>query len=207
MEVAKLSALRYSTSLGPEHARNHMLVDLASQGRRVLELGCADGFISKHLAERCCSVTGVEIDAEAAERARQWCANVVVCDLNLPDWHSTVGRDFDTIICGDVLEHLVDPWRALRDLRKLLAANGRVIICLPNVAQYRVRRNLLKGKFSYQPTGIMDVTHLRFFTIATAREMIEQCGYRITAFHPIVGGTITRPFRLLLPGLFAAQMM
>jgi 2-polyprenyl-3-methyl-5-hydroxy-6-metoxy-1,4-benzoquinol methylase len=207
MELSKLSALRYSTPLGDKHSRNHQLVDLAAQGHRILELGCADGFISKHLAERGCTVTGIEIDSEAAAQAKEWCEQVLVRDLNQGGWSETLAKTYDTVVCGDVLEHLVDPWSTLREILKVLIPGGRVIVCLPNIANYRVRRNLLKGKFSYQSTGILDVTHLRFFTIATARELIERSGFRVISFHPIVGGTFTRTFRLWFPGMFAAQLM
>src|SRR5690349_23499036 len=98
---SRLSALRYSREhdqvLGNKYERNRIFVDLASQGKRILELGCADGFISRHLTERGCRVTGVEIDSEAAEQAKKWCDKVVNQDLNDPGWLQQVGADFDTI--------------------------------------------------------------------------------------------------------------
>jgi 2-polyprenyl-3-methyl-5-hydroxy-6-metoxy-1,4-benzoquinol methylase len=207
MNTANLTAMRYHTALGEKHARNHIFVDLAAQGSRILELGCADGFISKHLVKRGCIVTGVEVDAEAAEHAKKWCEKVFVCDLNRPGWSGTLGRDFDTVLCGDVLEHLVDPWSTLREISKVLTKERRVIISLPNIANLRIRLNLLMGRFNYQPGGILDITHLRFFTLKTARELIEESGYRIVSFHPVVGGRVTRPIRLLFPRLFAGQMI
>jgi O-antigen biosynthesis protein len=206
MLPADLSALRYRTRLD-QSERNQLFLSWATQGRRVLELGCADGFISQYLVERGCSVTGIEIDVEAAKRARQWCDQVLTCDLNLPTWTEMVGDDFDTVLCGDVLEHLADPWTVLRQISKVLAKNGRIVISLPNVANLRVRLMLLGGKFRYEEHGILDITHLRFFTLKTARELIEQSGYRIVFSSPIVGGGITRPIRSLFPGLFAVQML
>jgi len=206
------SALRYSYNyeavLDNPHGRNRIFIDLASQGRKVLELGCADGFISRHLQERGCHVTGVEVDSEAAERARQWCEQVVVYNLNRPDWIEQVGRDFDTVLCGDVLEHLVNPELALHQIHQVLAPQGRIIICVPNIAHLRVRLKLLSGKFDYESTGILDVTHLRFFTYKTARALIERAGYKIVSYHPCVGGGImTRRFRRIFHKLFAVSMM
>jgi len=207
-----LSASRYSVDhdavLGGKGSRNRICIDLASQGKRVLELGCADGFISRHLQERGCQVTAIEIDAQAAERARPWCERVEVYDLNRADWTDRVGRGFDTVLCGDVLEHLARPDLALRQIHKVLPPQGRVIICLPNVAHIRIRLNLLVGRFAYEPTGIMDTTHLRFFTMNTAQKLIEDSGYRILSRTAIVGGgTVTHALRLLFPGLFAVQMI
>ena len=207
MDTANLSALRYRTALGDKHSRNHIFVGLAAQGSRILELGCADGFISEHLVERGCTVTGVEADVQAAEYAKKWCERVIVCDLNRPGWLSTVGRDFDTVLCGDVLEHLANPWSTLREISQVLTPKGRVIISLPNIANLRMRLNLLMGRFDYQTGGILDITHLRFFTLKTARALVEESGYRIVSFYPVVGGKLTRPLRLLFPKLFAVQMI
>jgi SAM-dependent methyltransferase len=207
-----LSALRYSMPheavLGNKYSRHRIFIDLACQGKRILELGCADGYISRHLKERGCRITGVEIDAEAAERARPWCEKVVVADLNRADWIEQVGGGFDTILCGDVLEHLAQPEVALWHIHRLLAPGGRVIICLPNIAHIRVRLRLLFGKFDYDSAGIMDVTHLRFYTYKTARELIERTGFRIISYHPLVGGGApTHWLRVLFHKLFAGSIM
>jgi 2-polyprenyl-3-methyl-5-hydroxy-6-metoxy-1,4-benzoquinol methylase len=186
--------------------RNLVFVNLAAQGRRILEFGCSTGFLSRHLVDRGCNVTGVEIDAEAAEKARQWCEKVHVIDLNRPDWANGFSRDYDTILFGDVLEHLMSPASVLRRASDLLLPNGRVIICLPNIAHWTVRVSLLRGKFEYTSTGFLDVTHLRFYTPETARKLIEDSGYRILSTHPILGGgKISGWIRRLFPGLFTAQ--
>jgi len=206
MRLTDLSALRYRGPL-EQSERNQVFLGLAVQGRRILELGCADGFISQYLVQHGCSVTAVEIDSEAADRAKKWCDQVFICDLNDGAWIKMVGKGFDTVLCGDVLEHLTDPWTVLRQISSVVNQDGRVVISLPNVANIRVRLGLLAGKFDYEQHGILDVTHLRFFTPSTARELIEQAGYRISFSHPIVGGGFTRRIRLLLPGLFAVQML
>jgi 2-polyprenyl-3-methyl-5-hydroxy-6-metoxy-1,4-benzoquinol methylase len=207
--TATLKTERYEHALlGEGPNRNRVFVDLAAQGRRILEFGCATGFLSRHLVERGCKVTGVEIDAEAAEKARNWCERVLVADLNRPDWADGLSRDYDTILFGDVLEHLVNPENALRRASEFLVPNGRVIICLPNIAHWTIRASLLMGKFEYTPTGILDVTHLRFFTPKTARKLIEDAGYRVISTHPILGGgKIGGQVRRLFPGLFTKQII
>lgn len=203
-----LSATRYATPLGDRHSRNYVFVELAAQGHRILEFGCATGFISRHLTERGCEVTGVEVDPVAAEEARQWCKKVVVADLNRHDWVEEVGSGYDTVLFGDVLEHLLHPEETLRNAARVLAPRGRVIVSLPNIAHLSVRAGLLRGKFQYESTGILDITHLRFFTADTARRFIEDSGYRILSSRFFVGGgALGRRLRLLAPGLFARQMM
>ncbi len=210
--AARLSALRYSVAhdevLRDKYSRHRNLVELACQGKKILELGCAAGYITRHLKERGCNVTAIEVDGEAAECAQPWCDKLIVHDLNQPGWVQEAGGGFDTVLCGDVLEHLVQPETVLRQIKDLLVPGGRVIICLPNIAHIRVRLRLLFGKFEYAPAGIMDVTHLRFYTYKTARELIEGCGFRIVSYHPQVGGgPLTRWLRLAFHTLFAGGMM
>jgi 2-polyprenyl-3-methyl-5-hydroxy-6-metoxy-1,4-benzoquinol methylase len=200
-----LKAARYETSVVHD-IRNRIFLDLAAQGRHILECGCSTGFLSRHLVERGCTVTGLEIDPEAAEKARQWCEKVHVIDLNERDWADELSGNYDTILFGDVLEHLVDPESVLHRTSDLLAPNGRVIICLPNIAYWKIRVSLLRGKFEYTSMGILDVTHLRFFTPETGRKLIEDAGYRITSTYPILGsGKFGNQIRRLLPGLFTVQ--
>jgi 2-polyprenyl-3-methyl-5-hydroxy-6-metoxy-1,4-benzoquinol methylase len=206
--ASTLSATRYATPLGDKFSRNHVFVEVAAQGHRILEFGCANGFISRHLTERGCRVTGVEVDEEAAGQARQWCEKVVVTDLNKHEWVEQVGYDFDTILFGDVLEHLLHPEETLHNASRVLAPQGRVIISLPNIAHWTVRRSLLFGRFEYESAGLLDITHRRFFTPASARKFIEEAGYRIESTQFFVnGGALGRRIRLLAPNLFATQMM
>jgi O-antigen biosynthesis protein len=203
--ASTLSAARYENSVIAE-GRNRVFLDLAAQGQKILEFGCSTGFLSRHLVERGCKVTGVEIEAEAAEKARQWCDQVFVADLNKPDWADGFSRNYDTILFGDVLEHLVDPTRVLRQAAELLLPDGRVVISLPNIAYWKIRASLLMGKFEYTSVGILDVTHLRFFTPATARRLIEESGYRLISTHPILSkGKLGGQIRRLFPGLFTMQ--
>lgn len=200
----KLSAERYENPA--MEGRNRIFVDLAAQGKSILEFGCSTGFLSRHLVERGCKVTGIEIDAGAAKKARQWCERVLERDLNLENWADGLSREYDTILFGDVLEHLVNPAKVLSRASDLLLPNGRVIICIPNIAYWKIRVNLLRGKFEYTSAGILDVTHLRFYTPETAWQLIEESGYRIIAKHPLLGhGKIGNRIRRLFPGLFTIQ--
>jgi 2-polyprenyl-3-methyl-5-hydroxy-6-metoxy-1,4-benzoquinol methylase len=123
-------------------------------------------------------------------------------------------RGFDVVLLGDVLEHLVMPDATLVQLKEVLAADGALVISLPNVVHWVTRLKILLGRFNYEPWGTLDHTHLRFFTTKTARALIEAAGYRITRFHPVIGGGMARYARPawqqlahLAPGLFAYQML
>jgi 2-polyprenyl-3-methyl-5-hydroxy-6-metoxy-1,4-benzoquinol methylase len=148
-------------------------------GRRnldVLDVGCGFATTSQHIETRGNRVTGIESSAEAVAVARTRVSEVIHADLQN---HPLAGRRFDVIIFADVLEHLAWPIGVLRSYLDLLKEGGSVIVSLPNVGLWSVRLNLLLGRFHYEETGVLDRTHLRFFTRRTAREMIESTGLKI----------------------------
>ena len=169
--------------LAPSHA---LLLEAVPPGSRVLDVGCAEGYLAAALVERGCTVVGVEFDARAAEAARAVCERVVSGDVEDPDVRGDVDGEFDRILCGDVLEHLRDPGALLRWAATLLARDGRAVVSLPNIAHWTARRELLRGRFPQADHGLFDRTHLRFFTRATARELVEGAGLGVEheAFAP-----------------------
>jgi SAM-dependent methyltransferase len=198
------------------YSRTWQLLEWVGTGKRVLELGCSTGFMTKYLTEkRACRVVAIEVDPEAAAQAGQWCGDVLVRSLDSADWATGLSpRAFDVVLLGDVLEHLVDPPRLLNELKPLLAADAKLVISLPNVVHWVTRLKLLFGRFDYEPGGTLDHTHLRFYTVPTARKLIENAGYRITRFHAAFGGRLTGHARPVwqalathIPGLFAFQLL
>jgi 2-polyprenyl-3-methyl-5-hydroxy-6-metoxy-1,4-benzoquinol methylase len=156
------------------------------EGSRVLDLGCSVGQLARHLVDRGCTVVGVELDTAAAARAEQWCEAVHPADLDLVELAPLLGDDrFDAIVCADVIEHLRDPARLLREALPLLAPGGVLVATVPNIAHGSVRLALLTGRFEYADLGIMDRTHLRFFTRATLTELLRICGYRVRSIDPL----------------------
>lgn len=204
-----------STFRYDKYDRTEILLDWVGPRKRVLELGCSAGYISRRLTQRGCSVTGVETDSAAAKQAQEYCREVHVLDLNTPEWVGTLAeRAFDVVLLADVLEHLVDPRRVLREIDTVLDTDGSVVISLPNVVHWMTRGKILLGQFNYESIGTLDHTHLRFFTVKTARELIESAGYRVIQFHPSIGGRMcghARPLWQVLaksmPGLFAYQLL
>lgn len=146
---------------------------------KVLDVGCATGATGEFLRARHGSqVTGIELDAGMAEIARNKLLAVHVADLNRTSLAELLpGERYDLILFGDVLEHLVDPWAALRDARSLLNERGIIVASLPNVAHYSTLINLaLFRRWPYRERGIHDRTHLRFFTRKNLLELYAQAG-------------------------------
>jgi 2-polyprenyl-3-methyl-5-hydroxy-6-metoxy-1,4-benzoquinol methylase len=168
----------FSDAPGSTH---NLVVDLVPPKSRVLEFGCATGYMSEVLASRRgCSVVGIEVAPAAAEVARGRCEKVLVGDAETMDLSEALGRDrFDAILFADVLEHLRDPAALLKAVRPFLAKGGSVIASIPNIAHGSVRLALLHGEFRYRELGLLDNTHLRFFTRESVQDLFEESGYLI----------------------------
>jgi 2-polyprenyl-3-methyl-5-hydroxy-6-metoxy-1,4-benzoquinol methylase len=149
----------------------------------VLDLGCWDGRLARMLAERGKRVRGVERDAAAAERARARGVDVVTADLEAPGWERALGGErFEAVVLADVVEHVRDPGALLRVVRDaLLAPGGTAVLSVPNVAHGSVRLSLLLGDFDATETGLLDATHLRFFTRRSLLALLRDAGFRADA--------------------------
>jgi 2-polyprenyl-3-methyl-5-hydroxy-6-metoxy-1,4-benzoquinol methylase len=148
---------------------------------RVLDVGCAEGAGADVMRGfGATQLAGIEIDATFAAAASERYDEVV--HGSVPEDLSWADRTFDTILCYDVLEHLYDPWSALRRLARLLEPGGQIHVSIPNARHKNVWLPLvLNGTFRYARAGLLDVTHLRFFTRRDAVRMLEAAGLRIVA--------------------------
>ncbi len=170
---------RYRTAVDPRvrNSSQVLALELAGDDKDVLDLGCASGDLARALAERGCRVRGVEIDPAAAEEARPDLVQLVVGDLTEIDLEAEFGREsVDVIVLGDVLEHLADPVDVVRRALPVLRPDGEVIISVPNVAHGSLRLALLQGRWRYTPTGLLDSTHLRFFTRESFQRLLSEVG-------------------------------
>ena len=172
-------AFTYDRPVDPDNPNSShaSVLDIVGFNQRVLEVGCATGHVTKALTERGCTVVGIEGDADAAAVAEKWAERVVVGDLDAGTlWSELEGEQFDAVTFGDVLEHLRDPLVALRAAVRLLKPSGVVAISVPNVAHGDVRMALLLGDFPYSEIGLLDRTHLRFFTKRGLWDLVRQSG-------------------------------
>ena len=161
---------------------------LAGVGKRVLELGSGPGVITRLLKANECRVTALELDGNAIEIVSQYCETVYPCDLNDPEWPTKLAgaAKFDVVVAGDVLEHLYDPWATLRNLLPLLADDGCVVVSLPHIGHNAVIACLLLGDFEYQPWGLLDKTHIRFFGIKNIQALFNDAGFKIVEVDYVV---------------------
>ena len=175
--TASYDALVARDGLSDSH---RLLVEAVPHGSRVLDVGCAGGYLAAALREeRGASVLGVEPDPVAAEAARRRGVEVVTGAVDDPAVLAGLRGPFDAVVCGDVLEHVVDPWASLAAVAGLLRPGGRAVVSLPNAAHWTVRRALLRGRFPREDHGLFDRTHLRWFTREDARALVTGAGLEI----------------------------
>jgi len=154
----------------------------AGAGKKALDVGAAEGYLAEILTARGFEVTCLERDPGLAAAAAGKCRRVVVADLEreLP----TLDGPFAVIVCGDILEHLSDPARVLASLTQHLGGDGLVIVSVPNVAHLWVRLQVLLGRFEYADRGILDRTHLRFFTRNSLLRLLAESKLEVIALVP-----------------------
>lgn len=176
---------RYEYGFDPDRA-NHTAASVfrfaREGGVRVLDLGSGPGIVSGALAEQVDKdVTCVDIESDHLEAASErGVQRTILSDLTSSEWLDQVaGEAFDVIILADVLEHLVEPGELLRQLRRadLVAERGFLVISIPNAAHISIIGALAAGDFPYRPTGLLDETHLRFFTLKSMRRLLEAHGF------------------------------
>ncbi len=150
----------------------------------ILEFGCHTGLLARLLSEdKNCYVDGIEGNTIALNKAKKWINKAYCLDIedikNYPD----IDKQYDYIIFSHVLEHLRNPHEVLKKSQDYLKNDGYVIIGLPNVSNIIQRLDMLKGKFEYTETGIMDSTHYTMFNYYTAIKMINECGFNIEEYN------------------------
>lgn len=154
-----------------------IMLELVGRNRDVLDVGCASGELARAMRRRGCRVSGIEGDAVAAEAAQSELEFLVVGDLEEMDLADALeGRTFDVIVFGDVLEHLRDPTAVLRQAPGIVRPGGSVVLSIPNIAHASVRLALLRGDFTYRPLGLLDETHVRFFTRSSVLALLDEAG-------------------------------
>lgn len=181
MNVEKHHVYEYAVDLDGKTAPVYV-IHLVGKSKRVLEVGCGPGSITKILAqEGQCRVTGLELDPEAIKKATPYCDTVIQADLNSPEWPRLLDgmERFDVVVAADVLEHLYDPWVALKRMVPFISPDGYLVISLPHVGHAAVASCLINSDFEYRDWGLLDRTHIRFFGLKNIEALFAQAGLKI----------------------------
>ena len=159
--------------------RHDLIPLIPDDANCILEVGCAEGLTGNELKKKKgVFVAGIEFNQIAAEKARKVLDDVITGDVETMDLPYATSS-FDCVIFADVLEHLVNPLDALNKVNKVLKDNGSIILSIPNVQFFGVVNHLVEGNWTYQKEGILDETHLRFFTFKEIKKLIENAGLYI----------------------------
>lgn len=203
---------RYAIDEPPRGDRRSLL-ERVPEGASVLDVGCWAGAVGRFLIEhRATTVDGIEPEEAMAALASRFYRNVFVGTIE--DYLASQRQFYDRLLLLDVLEHLAEPSDSLMRCTDLLNADGRALVSVPNVAHWSVRKDLLLGRWRYQEYGILDRTHLRFFTLDSAAELLVAAGWEITwrSVSPGQPPLFSLPERWLgalkrWPSLFAVQAL
>lgn len=207
------------------YSSHYYAAQMTGMNHEVLDIGCGQGFFAAELAKRGNRVTGIDNLPSAAVPSLDQYVSANLDHGLAPALEQLEGKRFDRVLLLDVLEHLERPDQILEQCRNFLKPDGRLVVSLPNVANITVRLSLLLGRFDYQARGILDRTHLRFFTRKTARRLLEDNGYAIVeqrdtvmplelalgvspdnTFMKILNRCLALATRMM-PGLFGYQVM
>lgn len=167
---------------------NRGVVDLVLEhlpaGGALLDIGCASGGLLAAVGAHASKKVGVELSATAAEAAREVADEVLVGSVD--DDLALDPGSFDVVVCADVLEHTANPDGALQRVVQWCSSGGHVIVSVPNIAHWSARLRLLRGRWEYEPSGIFDDSHLRFFTRTTFEDLLERGGLVDVTIRPVL---------------------
>lgn len=167
---------------------NPDLLDIIPWGAsKLVEVGCSSGALAREFKKISpnCHYLGIEIDPAYAKLAARYCDESLVADIeNIDDAFWQKNADKDCWIFGDALEHLRDPWNVLRKVRSVIPQKASIAACIPNAQHWSLQAKLSIGDFRYEDSGLLDRTHLRFFSRQTILEMFDDAGFTVTACIP-----------------------
>lgn len=188
----------YSVDINNQNDSHSIIAKNALGSKHILDVGCGVGYIGRTIKkEHSCIVDGIDIDKPALEIAKKYYDHVSL--VRIGDQTDKAFLNFlkskklyDCIICGDIIEHLADPGYIISILAKKLAPNGKILVSIPNIAHIDVVANLIDGTFNYGETGILDNTHLRFWTERSFYDFIENINeqYKTTLEPKLIGKTV-----------------
>jgi len=177
------------------------------KGIKVLDVGCATGYLGQKLEKRGAKVSGIDISTSVIKLARKVLTRAEVVDLNnqkIPCPKSS----FDIVIASEVIEHLMNPFDVIKEISRVLRKDGDFIITTPNLLYWGNRLKFLIGEFSYTKSGVFDETHIHFYTYRTLVDDLQKSGFRILKEnHVYAKGNVIIFLKKTFPGTFAYQFV
>lgn len=198
------------------YSKEHIIANMIGKEKSVLDCGCGDGKIAQILKKAGCHVVGIEIEPTSSKIAGQFCHRVIVGNLEEKrTFEQLDGSAFDCVLFSDVLEHLVNPRKVITRYAGFLRPSGHFIVSLPNVAYWRIRLHLLWGRWDLSNEGILDETHLHYFTLRTSLNLFSRAGLEVVELrvpHDPRGGwprrlVVRAVHRLTSPNFHAAGVV
>jgi 2-polyprenyl-3-methyl-5-hydroxy-6-metoxy-1,4-benzoquinol methylase len=159
---------------------NQGIIKFTGENQRILDVGCGFGALGEELKKRGNYAVGLDVSQYAINIAKKRIDEAYLTDVTQVETVPLSQEEqFDLIIFADILEHVYNPLQLLKDYRPYLKSTGHIIVSVPNIASWPVRLGLLFGRFEYKESGILDKTHIRFFTKKSAKKLIDDAGYDI----------------------------
>lgn len=195
----------------PAHQHhNPDLLEILPSVARVVEVGCSSGALAKayKLRNPACEYIGVEIDADYASVASETCDKVLIGDIQALLQDSSHEEDLrgDCWIFGDTLEHTQDPWQILRLIRTRMPKRGHLCACIPNMQHWSIQLRLNQGLIHYEESGLLDRTHLRWFSRITILQLLQSTGFQINTLKPRIFNHPNAEKALKMIGSMAQQL-
>jgi len=156
-------------------------------GGEVLEIGSSIGYMTKEFLKKGCVVDVVESNRQDAKKVGNVARRVFSGSIEDREIQRQISSSYNTVVCADVLEHLMNPQRVLFFLKRKLKKGGQILISIPNIAFWDMRLELLKGRFEYKESGLLDKTHLRFYTYDGFLKLLHDRGFKIVKIYPAEG--------------------
>ncbi|WP_277458203.1 class I SAM-dependent methyltransferase [Methylococcus capsulatus] len=164
-----------------------LLAILPLNAERIIEVGCSTGALAREYKKLNpkCNYIGIDIDPDYAKLAERYCDSTLAIDIErIPEDIFISLFPSDCWIFGDTLEHFHDPWSVLTRIRKMISQSGCISACIPNAQHWSVQARLNSGNFVYEEVGLLDKTHLRWFTRTTMLNLFNDCGFRVEVIIP-----------------------
>jgi len=180
---------QYNEFNNNEFEVHQLVLGLIKNNSRVLDVGCATGCFARELLKKKCEVWGLDYNKKAIAKAVRFCKKASVVDLNESATLPVPKKHFDFVILLDVIEHLLYPEKVLSLIKAYLKNEGAIIVSTPNIVHASIRWMIIKGEFKYTKLGILDSSHLHFYTRTSFSDLIKKANFRTPKIIPTNGMT------------------